>query len=94
MRVIGYIEHTPYQVTVFKNNQRFRLQFETNHYELAFKIRESEEIKTLADIQELVTAELVASVGKRFQEMHQSALAALAALRQSKMEQEEFEDII
>lgn len=93
MRILGYIENTPYKVTVFEMEHRFTLKFETTLYELAFKLRKTEQIQGLEDIKNFVDEDLVASVKRRFYEMHNSALVALAKLN-SRVTEEEFDEII
>jgi hypothetical protein len=92
MRVLGYIENTPYKVTVFKMNHKFTVKFETGLYELAFKLREAENMQGLDDIKNFVDEDLVTSVKRRFHEMHRAALRAFAKFNKST--EDEFDEII
>lgn len=93
MRVLGYIENTPYKVTVFKMNQKFTVKFETGLYELAFKLREADNMQGMEDIKQFVDEDLVSSVRRRFHEMHRAALSAFAKLNRNNSE-DEFDEII
>jgi hypothetical protein len=93
MRILGYIENTPYKVTVFQMNHKFTVKFETGMYELAFKLREAENMKGLEDIEKFVDEDLITSVKRRFHEMHRAALSAFAKLNRQNSE-DEFDEII
>ncbi len=93
MRVLGYIDNTPYKVTVFEMNQKFTVKFETGLYELAFKLRQGDNMKNIDDVKKFVDIDLVSSVRNRFHDMHKAALKAFAKLSKPIVE-EEFDEII
>lgn len=93
MRVLGYINNTPYKVTVFEMNQKFTVKFETGLYELAFKLRQGENMKSIEDVKKFVDSDLVSSVRNRFHDMHSAALRAFAKFSKPALE-EEFDEII
>jgi hypothetical protein len=72
MRIVGYIENEPCKVTVFHQGLRFMVKFEDGLYEQAFKFRESDKIKGLNDIKNLIDKSFIAEVMNRFSEMRQS----------------------
>jgi len=92
MRVVGYIENTPYKVTVFKMNQKFTVKFETGLYEMAFKLYESDNMRGMEDVKKFVDKDLVNTVRSKFHDMHRAALKSYSKFK--KQEVEEFEEII
>jgi hypothetical protein len=69
MRIVGYIENEACKITVFHMGLRFMVKFEDGLYEQAFKFRESDKIKGLNDIQNLIDKTFVQEVMHRFSEM-------------------------
>lgn len=93
MRIVGYIENETCKVTVFHQGLRFMVKFEDGLYEQAFKFRESDKIKGLSDIQNLIDPPFVNEVMYRFSEMRQST-AKLMNRFISDSSEEEDEEII
>ncbi|WMX16385.1 MULTISPECIES: hypothetical protein [unclassified Aureispira] len=73
MRIIGYIDTKGYKTTVFKNNDRFIVKFESDLFEQTFKFRESEKVGSFNDIKNLIDAEFQKQVEDRFKEMYESS---------------------
>lgn len=73
MRVIGYLDTKEYKTTVFKNNDRFIVKFESDLLEQTFKFRESDKIAGLNDLKNLIDAEFQLQVSNRFREMYESS---------------------
>ncbi len=73
MRIIGYLDTKGYKTTVFKNNDKFILKFESDLFEQTFKFRTSDKIANLKHIKNLIDTEFLASVEERFREMYQSS---------------------
>jgi hypothetical protein len=70
MRIIGYLDTKGYKTTVFKNNDKFILKFESDLFEQTFKFRESDKIANLKHIKNLVDSEFLSAVEDRFREMY------------------------
>jgi len=94
MRIVGYIKNEACKVTVFHQGLRFMVKFEDGLYEQAFKFRESETIKGLADIQNLVDDTFVQEVMERFTEMRRAIGALMTRALGTAPEEEEVEEII
>jgi hypothetical protein len=77
MRVIGYLDTEGYKTTVFKNNDRFIVKFESGLYEQVFKFREAAKIENLNNIKDLIDADFLKEVDLRFIEMHDSKVSLL-----------------
>ncbi|BDS13378.1 hypothetical protein [Aureispira anguillae] len=75
MRIIGYLDTKGYKTTVFKNNDRLIVKFESDLFEQTFKFRESEKIANLNDIKNLIDAAFQEQVKERFKEMYDSSTA-------------------
>ena len=69
MRIIGYLDTKGYKTTVFKNNDKFIVKFETDLFEQVFKFRESNQIGGLNDIKNLIDHDFFKSIEARFREM-------------------------
>ena len=94
MRIVGYIKNEACKVTVFHQGLRFMVKFEDGLYEQAFKFRESETIKGLADIQKLIDDAFIQEVMERFAEMRRSIRALMTRALGVVPEEEEAEEII
>lgn len=93
MRVIGYIDTRGYKTTVFKNNERFIVKFETDMLEQTFKFEASDQLQGLNDVKLLVDAGFQQNVTQRFKEMYETRKALLHQ-HQSTQEEEEWDEII
>lgn len=91
MRVIGYVEGTPYKVTVFKMDNKFTLKFETPQYEQGYKLKESDTISNFEDVKSFAI-NILEDVQERFQSMHFSKIKAMSSLAPA--DEDEFETII
>jgi len=77
MRIIGYLDTEGYKTTVFKNNDRFIVKFESGLYEQVFKFRETDKIESLNNIKDLIDTEFLKEVNHRFIEMHNTKVSLL-----------------
>lgn len=93
MRVIGYIDTRGYKTTVFRNNERFIVKFETDMLEQTFKFDVSDQLQGLNDIKLLVDASFQQNVTQRFKEMYEIRKALLFQ-HQDTQEEEEWDEII
>ncbi|MEL6717715.1 MAG: hypothetical protein AAFP82_03285 [Bacteroidota bacterium] len=93
MRIIGYIEHPHLKITVFKMNNRVSVKFESGLYEQTYKFRESEALKNIDQVKQLVDNQLIIEVEKGLAQMHRSKNQALARYLPPK-EEDEFDTLI
>jgi hypothetical protein len=93
MRVIGYIKHPQLKITVFKMEERFTLKFENELFEQAYKLRASEQIQSLEDIERLVDETFIQDVMQSMQNMNKNRLRGLSNM-QTQSTDEGFETII
>ena len=77
MRIIGYLPHDSFKITVFKDNNRLSVKLESGLYEQTYKFRDRPTLQTLEQVQALVDADFIAFVTKQFREMHRAKTAAL-----------------
>lgn len=77
MRIIGRIPHPSMQISVFSNDGRFPVQFELSGQSQIYRFRQSETLKGLADIKELVDGEFADEVMRQFGEMKKIQSAVL-----------------
>lgn len=81
MRILGRIPHPTMQITVFSNDGRFPVQFELAGLSQIYRFRQSESLRSLADVEKLVDSELMANVLEQFSTMrvaHSRALNTFA----------------
>lgn len=77
MRIAGYIDDPILKITIFQYEGKYSVQFETPHYAQIFKIRHTDDIRSVEDVRKLIGPEFIESVKGRFQEMHAQTLIAL-----------------
>jgi esterase/lipase superfamily enzyme len=53
MRIVGELPHPVMKITVFKNDGKFSIKFESGLVEQIYKFREDERLQTFEDIQKL-----------------------------------------
>lgn len=93
MRIIGYIDHPEWKITLFKMDDKFSVKFEKPGFEQTFKIRQSEAIPDENALRKLINPDFLAAVNKQFDQM---ALVIKSALnqRETDREEDEFPEII
>jgi len=72
MRIIGEIAHPILKITVFSLNMKFAIKLEVGLMEQTFKVRESDTIKSLKDIELLIDETFINEVLERFKTMNAS----------------------
>ncbi|MBN8677013.1 MAG: hypothetical protein J0M29_02240 [Chitinophagales bacterium] len=76
MRVIGYIEHPIFKISIFKNDGRTSVKFENELYEQTFKLGNDERFATVEGIQQWASPALLEKITDGFRLMHSANLAA------------------
>ena len=92
MRIIGYIPHNSFKITVFKDGGRVSVKFENGMYEQTYKFRDGSGVENLTEAAEFVDTDFLAEVQKTFTFMHRSKMQAFD--RRNPGEEDEFEVII
>lgn len=77
MRILGRIPHPILQITVFANDGRFPVQFETDGLSQIYRFRQSERLNGLADVQKLINQDLIDTVLGQFSVMRAAHSRAL-----------------
>ncbi|MDO8369029.1 MAG: hypothetical protein Q7T20_19685 [Saprospiraceae bacterium] len=78
MRIIGSIEHPSLKISVFKNDGRTSVKFETSLYEQTFKMGDDERFNTLEGVQKIVDDPMIEKIMEGFRQMHSTRLEAMA----------------
>lgn len=78
MRIIGQIEHPSLKISVFKNDGRTSVKFETAHYEQTYKLGDDERFSTLEGVQQFVDTALLENTLEIFRQMHRARLDTMA----------------
>ncbi|WP_235295718.1 hypothetical protein [Portibacter marinus] len=92
MRIVGYIEHPVFKITIMHMNHRYALKFEHHGLEQTYKIRASDHFKNAEDVKNAVSTEILDSVKRHFRSMELTMLEMLTV--EGTTEEEEFEEII
>jgi hypothetical protein len=94
MRVIGYIEHPTFKISIFKNDGRTSVKFENEQYEQTFKLGEDERFVSVEGVQKWVDQDLIDKVSAGFRQMHEAKLQAIGRAFPPAKEAHVFEEII
>jgi hypothetical protein len=93
MRIIGEIPHSHFKITVFKTEYRLSVKFEQGFLEQTYKFRESENLKSFADVVNLIDQNFINQVLIVFKNMEAHYLETMKSLSPAQQEAY-FEDII
>lgn len=77
MRIIGRIPHPSMQISVFSNDGRFPVQFELSGLSQIYRFRQSDTLKGLDDIKQLVDPVFTEGVLRQFAEMQKVQSAVI-----------------
>jgi hypothetical protein len=77
MRIVGNIEHPILRITIFSNDNRLSVKFESGLFEQTYKFRDGEGIDKPDDIRRLVEGPFTASVLEQLQRMSEIRSAGL-----------------
>ena len=93
MRILGYIDHPLYKITVFKMDTRLSVKFENGNLEQTYKFRSSEALNSLREVKNLVDDQFLEAVAGSFSAMEKELNATFKRHLPPSTE-EEFETII
>jgi hypothetical protein len=68
MRIIGNIEHPSLKISVFKNEGRTSVKFETSLYEQTYKLGDDERFSTVEGVEEFVDAAMLEKIVQVYQQ--------------------------
>lgn len=77
MRIIGNIEHPSLKISVFKNEGRTSVKFETSLYEQTYKLGDDERFSTVEGVEKVVDAAMLEKIVQVFQQMHGARLESM-----------------
>lgn len=80
MRILGYVDHPVYKITVFKMDNRIVLKLENERYEQVYKLGDDERLSTLQQVKTLVDNSFLQHATQVFQLMHQNRMSRLAQM--------------
>ena len=92
MRIIGEILHPIMKITVFKNDGKLSIKFESGLIEQIYKFRDDERLQTFEDIQKVVDEAFIQKTEEILRGMYEAKQAAMS--RHLAIDEEEFETII
>lgn len=78
MRIVGQIDHPSLKISIFKNDGRSFVKFETSLYEQTYKLGDDERFSTVEGVQKWVDDLLLEKVMETFRFMHSTRLEAMA----------------
>ena len=92
MRIIGDIPHPSMKITVFKNDGKLSIKFESGLIEQIYKFRDDERLQTFEDIQKFANEAFIQKTEEILRGMYDIKQAAMN--RHLAIDEEEFETII
>ena len=92
MRIIGEILHPIMKITVFKNDGKLSIKFESGLIEQIYKFRDDERLQTFEDIQKIIDEAFIQKTEEILRGMYDIKQAAMN--RHLAIDEEEFEKII
>jgi hypothetical protein len=93
MRIVGDIEHPRMKISIFKNEGKFSIKFESGLLEQLYKFRDDERLASVDDVKKVVDAVFVEKIEDILRGMYGAKMEAMQRnLVQS--EEDEFEVII
>jgi hypothetical protein len=90
MRILGYIQHPDYFITVFQMEDKYSIQFEKGLLVQTYKYRSGPLLSSMKEVEAMVTDSYLEQVAKVFAAMEQNRKLHLPKV----LESDEFEDII
>jgi hypothetical protein len=93
MRILGYVDHPRWKITVFKTDTRLSIKVENGQLEQTYKFRPTTHCNGLPDIQRILDEPFLAQIGQRFVTMEQD-LANTFKRHIPDEEEEDFPEII
>jgi hypothetical protein len=90
MRILGYIQHPDYFITVFQMEDKYSIQFEKGLLLQTYKYRSGPLLSSMKEVEAMVTDTYLVQVAKVFEGMERNRMQHLPKER----ENDEFEDII
>lgn len=94
MRILGYVEHPVYKITVFKMDNRVVLKLENERYEQVYKLGDDERLGTLQQVKALIDTPFLERVTQVFQLMHQNRMTRLAQMASENTLEQDFPLIV
>jgi hypothetical protein len=91
MRVVGSIEHPVLKITIFSNDNRLSVKFESGLFEQTYKFRDGEGIERPADVQRLIEGPFTESV---LEQLHRMSAIRSAGLQRLQQDQPDEFDVI
>jgi hypothetical protein len=92
MRIVGEIAHPVMKITVFKNDGKFSIKFESGLLEHIYKFREDERLQTFEDIQKFADEIFIEKSADILRGMYEAREVAFQ--RNFQEEDDEFDTII
>ena len=91
MRIVGEIPHPILKITVFKNDGKYSIKFESGLLEFIYKFREDERLQSFEDIQKLADEAFIEKSAHLLRGMYE---ARTEAFQRNFVEEEDEFDII
>jgi hypothetical protein len=92
MRIVGEIAHSRLKISIFKNDGKFSLKFESGLLEQIYKFRDDERLATVDDVKKVVDTVFIESIENILRGMY---VARMEAMQRNLVQSEENEfDII
>ena len=93
MRIVGEIEHPRLKITVFKNDGKFSLKFESGLLEQTYKFRDDDRLASVDDVKKLVDTTFITKIEDILRGMYAAKIETMQR-NLSQPEEDEFDKIV
>jgi hypothetical protein len=93
MRIVGEVEHPRLKITIFKNDGKFSIKFESGLLEQTYKFRDDDRLASVADVKRLVDTHFVEKIEEILRGMYAVKMETMQR-NLAQPEEDEFETII
>ncbi len=94
MRIVGSIDHPEWKITIFRNDNRLSVKFESGLVEQTFKFRDGEGIDQVDDVHRLVDERFLMDIASLMQQMQLARHSALRRRIENNPPEDAFEVIV
>jgi hypothetical protein len=77
MRIVGEIDHPRLKISIFKNEGKFSIKFESGLLEQTYKFRDDERLSRVEDIKRIVDTDFIEKIEEILRGMKKAQIAAM-----------------
>jgi hypothetical protein len=93
MRIVGEIEHPRLKISIFKNDGKFSIKFESGLLEQIYKFRDDDRLASVDDVKQLIDSNFVEKAEEILRGMYAMKMETMQR-HLAQPEEDEFEVIV